>query len=510
MPSPGLRRFLFATAAITGAAIMVVEILGAKMLSPYIGTSHFVWTAQIAVTLVALAAGYYAGGRLADRTPQVHVLYGAILAAGAGLALSAVICEPVAYACLNMNLALGSLLASAALFFVPLGLLAMTAPFLVRSVTSSVTGVGGTVGRLTAVSTLGSFAGTVLIGYVLIPLLPNTATMYATAIALMLLSATYFAVFRRRAAIPAALLLLAAAAAGAAGPLRPHLRADYAIVIERFRGNSHFGQLQVIERKDAPIRYLLNDNLIQDAYDTERRQSTLAFTYLLTGLADAYVAKIDDALLIGMGIGIVPTTLAARGIRVDTVEINPAVVPLAERYFDFEPARQRLTLGDGRQYLNRCRKPYDVVMVDAFVGDSSPSHLMTRETFVSVQRLLRPGGALVLHSFGVLEPGRDFLLAALKRTLESVFSSVRVHATGEGAFFFVAQDAPAPAAIHPVDLAAVHPLARREVAAAFAEPRPAIRDDGVVLTDNFNPADYYDARNREVLRRQLALSARRM
>ena len=58
-------RYLYFTAAVTGAAIMIVEILGAKMLAPYFGASHFVWTAQIATTLVALAAGYYIGGRLA-------------------------------------------------------------------------------------------------------------------------------------------------------------------------------------------------------------------------------------------------------------------------------------------------------------------------------------------------------------------------------------------------------------------------------------------------------------
>ena len=54
--SRGLRRYLYVPAAITGAAIMIVEILGAKMLSPYVGLSHFVWTAQIAVTLVALCS----------------------------------------------------------------------------------------------------------------------------------------------------------------------------------------------------------------------------------------------------------------------------------------------------------------------------------------------------------------------------------------------------------------------------------------------------------------------
>ena len=56
--SIGLRRFLYFTAACTGACILVVEILGAKMRSPFLGTSHLVWTAQIAVTLVALTWGY--------------------------------------------------------------------------------------------------------------------------------------------------------------------------------------------------------------------------------------------------------------------------------------------------------------------------------------------------------------------------------------------------------------------------------------------------------------------
>src|SRR4029079_9383788 len=104
-------------AASTGAAIMIVEILGAKMLSPFIGLSHFVWTAQIAVTLIALACGYYAGGRLADRSPRLSWLYWAISGAALYLALTVLLCEPVAYWCLDFNLAVGSLLASSILFF---------------------------------------------------------------------------------------------------------------------------------------------------------------------------------------------------------------------------------------------------------------------------------------------------------------------------------------------------------------------------------------------------------
>jgi hypothetical protein len=99
--SPGLRRYFYFTASVTGAAIMIVEILGAKMLSPYVGTSHFVWTAQIAVTLIALALGYYAGGLVVDRSPKVSLLYWAILLAALYLTFTVVACEPVAYSCLE-------------------------------------------------------------------------------------------------------------------------------------------------------------------------------------------------------------------------------------------------------------------------------------------------------------------------------------------------------------------------------------------------------------------------
>ena len=150
---PGLRRYLYLTAFVTGAAVMVVEVLGAKMLAPYFGTSHFVWTAQIAVTMAALACGYYAGGRLADRAARLGRLYAAIVAAALALVLTVGLRERVSYALLGLPLAVGSLLASVFLFFLPLGLLAMTGPFLARIVARSLTDVGGTVGRLTSLST---------------------------------------------------------------------------------------------------------------------------------------------------------------------------------------------------------------------------------------------------------------------------------------------------------------------------------------------------------------------
>ena len=181
--------------------------------------------------------------------------------------------------------------------------------------------------------------------------------------------------------------------------------------------------LQVLDRRDGGCRFYLNDNLIQNTYDPVRKQSVSHFTYALAGLARAYTTNIHDVLCIGLGVGIVPMDFARQGARVDVVEINPAVVPVAVRFFDLETNKLNLTLDDGRHFLNRCRKQYDVVILDAFLGDSSPSHLMTREAFASIRRVLRPGGTLVINSFGNLEDGRDFFTASLNRTLKAVFRS---------------------------------------------------------------------------------------
>jgi spermidine synthase len=487
---------------------MVVEILGAKMLSPYVGMSHFVWTAQIAVTLIALACGYYAGGKLADRSPRLSWLYWALLAAALYLALTVLVCERVAFWCLDFNLALGSLLASAILFFVPLALLAMTGPFLVRIITSSVAGVGGNVGRLTALSTLGSFAGTLAIGYFLLPLLPNSTTMYLTALALALVSAGYFAGFRR--ASPVSMLVALALGAAIALSTRWTPRHQYFEVTEIFHGNSHFGQLQVLDSLYDSSRYYLNDNLVQNTYDSELKTSESTFTYMLSCLARAYTTNINDALCIGLGVGIVPMEFARQGARVDVVEINPAVIPVAVRFFGLETNKLHITIDDGRHYLNRCRKHYDTVILDAFLGDSSPSHLLTREAFTAIHRVLRPGGTLVINSFADLSPGRDYFTASINDTLKSVFAGVRMHFSTAGAAFFVATDRPKPDYAHPPDLAGIHPVVQSEVVAAFADIVETPSDHGRVLTDDYNPIEFYDAKNREAVRRRLVEWAREL
>ena len=509
--SPGLRRYLYFTAAINGAAIMIIEILGAKLLAPFFGTSHFVWTAQIVVTLVALSSGYYAGGRLADRSPKLQYLYAAMLLASAYLCLAVLLVRPVAFASLQLSLATGSLVAATFLFFIPLALLAMTGPFLIRTLISHLSNVGGSVGRLSAISTLGSVAGTVLIGYVLIPFLPNSITMFLTAGWLAAVSLTYLVAWNSdNTARVAALLCIASGGVVGCFGVRQDLRPGFADYELLFRGNSNFGRLEVIQSDGGEKRYYLNDYLIQNTYDPATKQSLSLFSYMLHGLAQGYTPKVNDALCIGMGVGIVPMDLARDGARVDVVEINPAVVPVAQQFFGCETNRIQLTIGDGRQFLNETRRRYDAVVLDAFLGDSSPSHLMTREAFAAMRNVLHEDGTLVINCFGKFDRGRDFFVASLDKTLRSVFASVRIHATGNGNVFFVASARSELKILHPYDLDRAHPSVRSQVESAFSSLHEVNPASGRVLTDDFNPVDFYDAANRERLRRDLAEMARSM
>lgn len=482
---------------------MIIEILGAKMLAPFVGTSHFVWTAQIAVTLVALAAGYYLGGRWVDQKPQLRRIYGCILAAALFLALTVLLVQPITYACLKFRLALGSLLASGLLYFVPLSLLAMVGPFFVRVLTLSTDQVGGNVGRLTAVSTLGSFVGTILIGYILIPFLPNSITMYLTALLLAAIAGTYLLIWEKRVLgiVLVAGVVLAVLGYFGAREQRQSL-AEMRLI---YHANSNFGLVQVMENPRGDRRFYLNDYLVQNIYDPQQKKSLALFTYALHDLAYAYVPRIERALCVGLGVGIVPSELAREGVTVDVVEINPAVVPVAAGLFDCETNRFNLVIGDGRYYINQCTNQYEAVIIDAFLGDSSPSHLMTREAFQGVRRILKPDGVLVMNTFGDFQTGKDFMTASLEKTLRHVFPSVRVHASGNGNVFFVASPRQRLEMVRRPNLDRVHISCRHQVEAAFNGLVQADPEHGIVLSDDYNPVEFYDAATREEHRRLLAM-----
>ena len=190
--------YLIMTAMLCGALVMVIEVLGSRVIGPFFGVSLFVWTSLITVTLVALAAGYAAGGVLADKKADPDYLYAIILAAGL-LVLAVPWSKAVVLkATLPLGLRLGALASALLLFGPSLFLLGCVSPYIVRLAAREMTSIGRTVGLFYALSTVGSFFGTLLTGFVLIAWLGVSRIFHVTGLLLIALAVVYFIIVKRR------------------------------------------------------------------------------------------------------------------------------------------------------------------------------------------------------------------------------------------------------------------------------------------------------------------------
>ncbi|MET0533044.1 MAG: fused MFS/spermidine synthase [Steroidobacter sp.] len=112
-----------------------------------------------------------------------------------------------------------------------------------------------------------------------------------------------------------------------------------------------------------------------------------------------------SVLIIGLGGGTIPKALqeAVPNARIDVVEIDPAVVKVARRYFDMgENNRLNVIEADGRVHVKRALRSeerYDLIMLDAFDHEYIPEHLLTQEFLKEVKSLLAPGGVLAANTF---------------------------------------------------------------------------------------------------------------
>ncbi|MBK9967284.1 MAG: fused MFS/spermidine synthase [Holophagales bacterium] len=100
-----------------------------------------------------------------------------------------------------------------------------------------------------------------------------------------------------------------------------------------------------------------------------------------------------NVFVIGLGAGMIPRYFSEKAPQIATtsVEIDPEVVRVAEKYFDFRPdANDRVLVGDGRSILVREKGPWDAIFLDAFFSDSVPFHLTTLEFFELCRDRLAP------------------------------------------------------------------------------------------------------------------------
>jgi len=212
---------LFALVFVGGTVLMALEITGIRMLTPFFGSAIFVSGSIIGVFMVALALGYFVGGKLADHKPSEALLAGIGMTAGLLMLLVPVfgtwLCEKITAA--NFGPMAGPLLASFVVFTVPSVLLAMVSPFSVRLVASHVEKIGNVAGSLYSLSTTGSILGTLGTTFVLIPMVGSRMIIFVSGVVELIVALAMFifavGLKNKRANITMALLFLAAIFFGA-------------------------------------------------------------------------------------------------------------------------------------------------------------------------------------------------------------------------------------------------------------------------------------------------------
>jgi MFS family permease len=417
------RRYPLVLAFFAGAAVMVLEVVGTRVVGAFYGSSVEVWGALISVTLLSLAVGYWIGGRMADRWPRPTLLY--LLQAAAGLVIPTVLLSrqllTVCYAHFGMT---GGALASALVIFsVPLVLLAMTGPFVMRLRRREDGRVGRVAGAVSAVSTVGSVVGTLAATLVLVPYVGTQWSLVGCGAGMVLVAAVGFALSAGLVWLPAGALLAAVALTPAALRERPPEGL-------KFAGHSVYGRVLVLERQND--LFLLVNGVQQtgmptDIAEQERAALLRNWNYDLE-LLPYFNLDGKRALIIGLGGGLAGRLLANYGIESTAVELDPTVARLATDP-DLFGFKGKVIVGDGRRLIEdepADAPRYDFCVLDAYSADVLPFHLVTREMFEAVRARLDERGVLGINYIG--EP-KGWVLASLVKTLTAVFPDVRAYRT---------------------------------------------------------------------------------
>ncbi len=499
---------LLGTVFCAGAVVLILEILGAKLLAPFFGSTQYVWSALIAVTLLALSVGYSLGGRVADRYEPYPMLNRGLVVAG-WLVLSVPLARlHVLPFTADFGIRLGSLLAALILLALPLTILGAVAPLAAKTAVRGLDTLGLRVGTLYALSTLGSLAGALATGFLLIPLFGVSRILHFSALLLFLPALLFWLTSSRgRARTLFLALTLAGIAAALAGiVIRPHYPQERAgdpwKILDK--ADSAYGEIKVVQRGAA--RILLLSGSLQSAIEIESRHSLFEYAPAMAALLKTAHPQARRILIIGLGGGILAEKLTADGMTVESIEIDPEVIRAARRFF-LENRDLPVFREDGRTFLSRAKAgSYDAIIMDAYTAETPPTHLLTEEAYRLVSRALAPGGIGIANVISKTQGREGFFTRCMGHTLRRVFPWVEAYAIVKSenpanVLYVFGHEPRRLAKLAPVP---GHPLILERMAGMLENRLDLADEDGVfAFTDDFNPAETMLTESLEYMRAHL-------
>lgn len=426
-----MRKYILETIVfVCGAAVMILELIGSRVLAPYLGTSIFVWTSLIGIILGSLSLGYFWGGRIADKHPSYRIFSSIIFFAGVWIGLivffKEILLEIIQQQIVDIRI--GSIIAVIILFALPSILLGMVSPFAIRLKIKDIKDSGKTAGNLYAISTVGSIAGTFLAGFLLISYLGNAKILFLVGLTLIFVSfVSYIRGISKLRFVIFLILILSAFL------YKPLPRIESAEIIADV--DSQYNRIWVYEKNEPltgrRIRYMTISHAYHKVTDTvifvDSDDSANSYTYFYR-LDKFFNSNIKKALVLGGGGGSITKDFLKRFPQgdLDVVEIDPMVTQLAQKYFNLEDSpRFRVFNEDGRIFINRVDNRYDAIYIDVFKSFFSlPYQLTTLEAVQEIYRLLNDNGVVLVNILSAIEGNKGKFLRAEYLTYQQVFPQV--------------------------------------------------------------------------------------
>ena len=473
---------------LSSTIVMVLELTATRVLSPYVGTSNIVWTSIIGIILASMAIGYYLGGVLADK--KYNLLGYILIISGIFISLIPLLeVTIIDFLSENIeNLKIVSVLSSIILFMIPNILLATIYPYCMKLKNIKEENIGVQSGKLSFFETIGSILGTFLTGFLLLPLLGNRIILLSLAIILVLISLFFikkkiksiilfiiFIVF---------IVLIYILSNKIFNDKYPNIILDKDTIYNRV-----FVADLYIERNNASYKHgrELRMNNRRQSIDVKDLENVNYYNYfnLMPNLKENF----SNVLLIGGGAYSYPKLFAKtfKDKHLDVVEIDPELVNIAKKYFNYKDYQNINNYSiDGRSYLNKNKKKYDFILVDAYKGVLAPFELTTLEAINEMKRSLTSDGIVIANVMGATKGKKSLYLQAQYKTFKESFDKVLLLT-----YFPDSEEVNTNILIGFKNYKENKVNYNNELFSTLVDYE--IKDDVVTLTDDYAPVEYYTA-----------------
>ncbi|MFC2020886.1 fused MFS/spermidine synthase [Chloroflexota bacterium] len=419
--------------------VMVIELIAARILAPYIGVSLYTWTSIIGVILMGIALGNYLGGKIADRYPSYLVLV-AIFSIGG---LLTILILPALKIVTSGNwfdampVMWDFMLKTSCIFLLPAIVLSMVSPLVIKLTLADLGHTGGIVGTIYATSTAGAILGTFMTGFYFILWFGTSKIVWLVG-GVLILTGIIILIFwpggsKWRLSLRNLLIWTAIIEVMLVYLFFLQARGNWE---QTYTRESNYFTIQVQDYRTNMKRLLL-DNLVH-GYVHPEQPSVLVYGYeqIFREILD-YIAEDNPApkvLHLGGGSYTFPRfiDIVFRKSVNEVVEIDPVVTEVAYDELGLPQDTRIITYNqDARLFLIK-RKPvdkYDIVIGDVFNDKSTPYHLTTLEFDSLVKSHMKEDGVYMINIVDNYKEGR--YMPSFIHTLNQVFRNVYLFSRGE-------------------------------------------------------------------------------